>query len=90
VIAWYDQERRTYREVKVEEPVEVTSLIGNLTIREGRPFVHVHVVLGDSSCRSYAGHLISARVFMLELLVIELPPLERAYDEVLGIWALKA
>lgn len=88
-IAWYDQTRREYKELEINEPVEVASLMGSLTIKEGEPFLHIHVVLGDSNGRAYAGHLISAQVFTAELVVNELPPIERSYDSGLGLWTLK-
>ena len=57
VIAFYDQGARAYREIVVEGDREILSCSGNISIHEGAPFPHVHVVLGaeDGSC--VGGHL---------------------------------
>ncbi len=37
--------------------VEVASLLGNVTLREGKPFAHIHVVLSNGE-EVLAGHLL--------------------------------
>jgi len=42
--------------------LEITSLSGNITMRNGEPFPHIHIVVGDENCNAYAGHLLEANI----------------------------
>jgi predicted DNA-binding protein with PD1-like motif len=48
--------------IPVEQKSELASLTGNITIRNGRPVVHAHAVLGLADGSSKAGHVVSAHV----------------------------
>ena len=41
---------------------ELTGLIGNITIKENEPFVHIHTTISDEDCNAFGGHLFSAVV----------------------------
>ncbi|KKS99422.1 MAG: hypothetical protein UV76_C0020G0001, partial [Candidatus Nomurabacteria bacterium GW2011_GWA2_43_15] len=41
---------------------EIVSLNGNISLVEDKPFVHLHIMLGDSDYRTFGGHLGSAVV----------------------------
>jgi hypothetical protein len=62
-IAYYNREKRSYDEHRYEEFLEVTSLFGNLTTRDERPFLHVHGNFGRRDMSVIGGHVISASVF---------------------------
>jgi hypothetical protein len=48
------------------------SLIGNVTLYEGKPKVHGHIVIGKRDSSAHGGHLIEAIVRpTLELLILE-------------------
>ncbi|MEM4570530.1 MAG: DUF296 domain-containing protein, partial [Desulfurococcaceae archaeon] len=49
-----------------------TNLSGNISIKEGEPFVHVHAVVGKRDGSTYSGHLVEAKVFVAEVLIMEL------------------
>lgn len=51
---------------------ELISLMGNVSVKDCVPFVHVHVALGDEDGRVYGGHLVEAKVFVAEVFVQEL------------------
>ncbi|MCR4392174.1 MAG: DUF296 domain-containing protein [Candidatus Acetothermia bacterium] len=59
-LGYWDGEK--YVEERVEEPVELLSLQGNIGDEEGRPVVHVHVVAGRKGGEAIGGHLLSATV----------------------------
>ncbi|MDI9645572.1 MAG: DNA-binding protein [Archaeoglobales archaeon] len=85
-IGYYDQERKEYVKRKIEEPMELLSLTGNVSLRDGKPFCHVHVVLGKDSM-IYAGHLFDAEVFACEIYLVELEgKVSRSYDEQTGLY----
>ncbi len=87
-LAYYDQESRTYGEFAVDRHVELVSLLGNVSRRDGATAVHVHATLAghDGSC--VGGHVAAGCVvFACELFIQELTgePLERAHDEETGL-----
>jgi predicted DNA-binding protein with PD1-like motif len=87
-IGFYDQEDRSYKTISIEEPLELASLTGNLSLKDGKPMVHAHVVLSKDDGEAVAGHLMSPTiVFAGEVSVAELrgEPLEREFDETTGL-----
>ena len=52
------------------EPAEVLSIQGNVSMRDGRPFAHVHASLGMHDFAAAGGHLFRGRVAVtLEVLL---------------------
>ncbi len=92
-LGYYDQKDREYREIKIDSPHELASCAGNISLKDGEPFVHVHAVLADEAGNTKAGHLLEGIVFAAEvhLRQLEGPRLERKYDEVTGLslWNVK-
>ena len=90
-LGYYDQKNHKYREIKIDSPHEMVSCIGNVSLKEGEIFAHMHVVLADEKGNTKAGHLFEGIVFSVEvhLRQLEGPKLERKYDEVtaLMLWA---
>jgi uncharacterized protein len=97
-LSFYDQltpdpRNRTYDVMELEEPLEIVSLLGTVSLREGEPSVHAHACLSDSEGRCFGGHLEhGCAVFACELVLdgLEGPALERGYDDVTGLWLWKA
>jgi predicted DNA-binding protein with PD1-like motif len=88
VLAWYDQEGRTYLERRFDEPMEIVSCSGNFSLKEAVPFPHIHVVLSGRDLRCVGGHLLpGTEVFLVEYRIRELAgrPLERSQDDDIGL-----
>lgn len=69
-LGYYDQENRTYEFTVHSKPCEILNLTGNVSIRDGRPFVHAHVSLADHSGTAFGGHLApGTTVFACEYVV---------------------
>ncbi len=51
-----------FREIRVDEKSELVSLVGNVSMRDGEPYVHVHAVLALADGSTRGGHLIEAHV----------------------------
>jgi predicted DNA-binding protein with PD1-like motif len=87
-IGYYYQKNHKYREMEIESPHEMVSCIGNISLSEGKPFVHVHVVLADEKGNTRAGHLLQGTVFAAEVHMRQLEglKLEREHDEATGLW----
>jgi len=87
VVAYFDWSTKEYRKIRIDEQVEVLSLIGDITIDRSKPKVHAHVVLGKSDATAHGGHLIEAAVRpTLEIVSTELPRhLHRRFDPASGL-----
>ena len=92
-IGFYDQEEHEYGQLIIDGPQEIASCIGNISMKDGQPFVHAHAVLADEAGNTKAGHLLEGIVFAAEIHLQELdgPRLERRYDTVTGLslWDLE-
>jgi hypothetical protein len=87
-LRYFDWERKEYLPIPVQEQVEVASLIGDVAVSpEGKPALHVHLVLGRRDGTALAGHLAEAKVRpTLELIVTESPAhLHKALDPESGL-----
>ncbi len=75
VLKYFDWGDREYLDNRLEEQVEVASLIGDVALGPGgAPSIHVHLVVGKRDGSAMAGHLGSGHVRpTLELIVIESP-----------------
>ncbi len=68
VVGYYDQQAGHYDELVFEQGMEICNLVGNVSMKDGAPFVHAHVTLGDSEGRCLGGHLMpGTRVFACEI-----------------------
>ena len=87
VVAYFDWSTKTYRKLAIEEQTEVLSLVGDITLADGRPQVHAHVVLGKADASAHGGHLMEGHVRpTLEVVVTEAPVhLRRRFDRESGL-----
>lgn len=87
VLAFFEWESKEYRDIPVEEQVEVLSLNGNITTREGAPHLHVHAVLSRPDGSTVGGHFKEGFVRpTLEIFVTEHPgEIVRTRDEETGL-----
>ncbi len=64
---------KEYAREIVQPSSEILSLQGNVSMKEDKPFVHLHVSLADEDMTARGGHLFSGTVSMtIELVMIEL------------------
>lgn len=61
-IGFFHIEAGAYAFRSFPEDCEITALTGNVSLADGKPHVHAHIVLGDSAFRSWSGHLKEAEV----------------------------
>lgn len=62
-----------YEKTVLEDSLEVLSLQGNISMKEGEPFAHLHVSIADHDFTARGGHLFHGTVSMvIELAMIEL------------------
>jgi predicted DNA-binding protein with PD1-like motif len=61
-LAYWNSATREYEPHDIEEQLEVVSLVGNVTLRDGEPFLHWHVSLGRHDLTLLGGHFLDATV----------------------------
>lgn len=89
---YFDWDKKKYEPIPVSEQVEVASLIGDVALSpEGKPALHIHVVLGRRNGTALAGHLAEAHVRpTLEVILTEPPAhLVKAHDPESGLALIK-
>ena len=88
-LGYYDQKKKAYTGcVALKQKLEICSMNGNISIRDGEAFVHAHIVLADRKGRAYGGHLMpGAIVFAAEYFIFELlgKKLHRVKDPSTGL-----
>ncbi|MFZ2446797.1 MAG: PPC domain-containing DNA-binding protein [Syntrophobacteraceae bacterium] len=92
-IGYYDQDKRQYFYLEFKEHLEILALVGNVSLKDGKPFVHAHVTFGNEKGEAVGGHLAEgAEVFACEYSIREYlsaAALERAHDEATGLFLWK-
>ena len=87
-IGAYDQKQQVYVTSKEEAPLEIVSCIGNVSLKDGKPFIHAHILLADEQGKTIGGHLFSETIIYAgEINLQELTgkPMERTYDNNTGL-----
>ncbi len=65
-VGYFDQETKEYRPISTGH-VEIASGVGNVSVRDGEPFIHLHVVLSGSDGSALGGHAMpGCRAFVVE------------------------
>ena len=81
-----DYQRRT-----LEGNFELLTLLGNISLYQGRPFAHLHVTLADENLQVVGGHFFEATVTAtVELFLTPCDSIERHWDAHIGaaLWNL--
>jgi predicted DNA-binding protein with PD1-like motif len=61
-IGYFDTSSKDYSTITIWGPAEVVSLLGNVSVKDGRPFLHAHIALADRTYGVRGGHLKEAVV----------------------------
>ncbi len=65
-VGYFDTKEERYLEIATGH-VEICSGLGNVSIRDGQPFIHLHLVLGERDGRCVGGHAMpGCRAFVVE------------------------
>jgi predicted DNA-binding protein with PD1-like motif len=86
-LAYYDQVRKIYlspREFNL--PHEIVSCSGNVSLKDGKEFAHLHMVLSDIDGKAFGGHVMDAEVFAAEIHLRGVEgELKREHDDSTGL-----
>ena len=93
-VGYYNQNTRKYEFLEFDRHMEIASLVGNVSLKDGEPMVHAHVTLSDDEGSAFGGHLAPGTViFACEFIIQQLEgqTLERGFDEETGLplWTLE-
>ena len=61
-IGYYSIDDKSYHRKHFKGEFELISQIGNITMKEGRPFAHTHIAFSDTNYKVFGGHLFDARI----------------------------
>jgi predicted DNA-binding protein with PD1-like motif len=90
-VGYYDQAAQKYLFLELKRPMEILSLLGNVSLKDGKPFVHAHITLGEVNGQAWGGHLAAGTVvfaceYVIQEFISQESPLERALDKETGLF----
>lgn len=86
--SYYLQKEKKYYKNLINKPVEILTCTGNVSVKDGKPFIHAHLTVADRKGNTFGGHLEGGTiVFACEAALFELEGdlLERKFDETTGL-----
>jgi hypothetical protein len=86
--AYYEQTDHRYLELETETHHEIVGFIGNVSLRDDKPFLHAHATFADASGATVGGHLLRGiEVFAAEVMIREMRDVSliRLHDEETGL-----
>jgi len=87
-IGAYDQEQQVYVTASETASLEIVTCVGNVSLMDGNPVVHAHIVLGNKQGKLIGGHLFSETIVFageISLQALTGKSLERSYDDKTGL-----
>ena len=87
VVGLYDVGEKVYHKKEFTEPMELTSLLGTVTEKDGKPYLHLHATLCDANMQAHGGHVNALYISATCEMVLRLLPgqVGRRLDEVTGL-----
>lgn len=86
-IGAFDPATKSYVKKDFPGVLELVSFVGNITLKDGAPFVHAHAVLGDHGMQVIGGHVFEMTVAVVGEFVIREsePQITRKMDSGIGL-----
>lgn len=86
-IGLYDTEEKKYNSIELSGPMEITSLVGNVSRKDGEVYLHFHINVCDKEMNVKGGHLNSCIIGATCELVLTIidGEVNRKFDEELGL-----
>ncbi|MFW0760503.1 PPC domain-containing DNA-binding protein [Staphylococcus cohnii] len=73
---FYNLDTKTYEKKEIKEPLELISLLGNISHIDEKPFAHLHATFGTNQYETLSGHLTKAVVSATAEIVITMTNLD--------------
>ena len=61
-VGLYDVGKQVYHSHEFSEPLEITSLTGNISTMNGEVYLHIHINVADEKMNVHGGHLNECRI----------------------------
>lgn len=61
-VGFYNQSEKKYEAIVFDKSLEIASCTGNISLKEGKPFAHLHITLSDRDGSVYGGHLMPGTI----------------------------
>jgi uncharacterized protein len=91
-LGWFSWKSKKYEpSVTLDEQLELLSLIGDVALKDDKPAVHAHAVVGKKDGTAHGGHLLEAHIRpTCEVVLIESPThLQKFVDPESGLALIK-
>lgn len=87
VVGLYRLDEQRFSPVTLDRPLEIVSITGSLTHKDGKPYLHLHGALADETGACWGGHLKEVRISATAEIFLQLVPgrVERFHDSQLGL-----
>jgi predicted DNA-binding protein with PD1-like motif len=87
-LGFYNIESKEYKKESFNYDYELTSLMGNITLKDEVPFVHIHINMSDDNFKVSGGHLFSAVTAATAEVIILLneQTIKRELDKNVGLY----
>jgi predicted DNA-binding protein with PD1-like motif len=89
--SYYEQKEKKFCRRCIDQPVEIVSCLGNVSLKNGKPFLHAHLAVADSQGKVFGGHLEEGCiVFAADCAIFETKGdiIAREFDENTGLFLL--
>ena len=83
----FDIAKKEYEKFVFNGNHEINALTGNITEKDGKPYIHLHITATGKDCKVVGGHLIKGVISLTGEIIITVTggTISREYDETLGI-----
>jgi uncharacterized protein len=72
LLGWTDPDKRAFKKVEINQEAEVLSFVGSISMLNGKPYVHAHVVVGLPDGSTKGGHFLEGHVsIVMEVFVTD-------------------
>lgn len=61
-LRFFDPATKQYVDKTFNEQMEASNVTGNISSKEGKPYLHLHITLGRRDYTALAGHLLDAKI----------------------------
>lgn len=87
VIGLFDTNSKQYHKTTLTGPMEITSLMGNVSTKDGETYLHIHINVCNADMQVYGGHLNECYISATcELHITKIDgEVDRYFDESIGL-----
>ena len=86
-VGLYSVSKKQYFKKTYEGEFEIVSFLGNITTKDNKPYIHVHIACGDDNNNVIGGHLNECRISATfeAIITVEKGSISRKIDERTGL-----